>query len=81
MKILHKKTCENDLHANDMHENMHENQSSMSVQSMLNLGLSRKAFKIGHLDIHVIQNKIDQIRLLLISSQNNIHIMDLVKLN
>ena len=64
-----------------MHENMHENQSSVSVQSMLNLCLSRKAFKIGHLDIQGIQNKIDQIRLLLNSSQNNIHIMDLVKLN
>ena len=45
---------------------------------MLNLCLSRKAF---NLDIQGIQNKIDQIRLLLNSSQNNIHIMDLVKLN
>ena len=76
---------ENDVHENDMHvnDNMHEDQSSMSAQSMLNLGLSRKGFKMGHLNIQGIQNKIDQIDLLLNSSQNNIHILGLseTKLN
>ena len=50
---------------------------------MLNLGLSRKGFKMGHLNIQGIQNKIDQIDLLLNSSQNNIHILGLseTKLN
>ena len=46
----------------------------MSAQSMLNLGLSKKWFKMGHLNILGIQNMIDQIDLLLNSSQNNIHI-------
>ena len=33
-----------------MYENVHEKQSSMSAQSMLNLGISRKGFKMGHLN-------------------------------
>lgn len=57
--------------------NVHENMSSMSAQSMLNLGLSKKGFKMGHLNIQGIQNKIDQINLLLNSSQNDIHILGL----
>ena len=50
---------------------------------MLNLGLSKKGFKMGHLNIQGIQNKNDQIDLLLNSSQNNIHILGLseTKLN
>ena len=73
-------TSENDVHA---YENVHENHSSMSAQSMLNLGLSKKGFKMGHLNIQGIQNKNDQIDLLLNSSQNNIHILGLseTKLN
>ena len=54
---------------------------SMSAQSMLNLVLSRKGFKMGHLNIQGIKNKINQIDLLLSSyllildsSQNNIKI-------
>ena len=78
-------TYENDVHENDMHvnDNVHEDRSSMSAQSMLNLGLSRKGFKMGHLNIQGIQNKIDQIDLLVNSSQNNIHILGLseTKLN
>ena len=54
-----------------MYENVHENQSSMSALSMLNLCNSRKGFKMGHLNIQGIQNKIDQIDLLLNSSQNS----------
>ena len=48
-----------------MYENVHENQSPMSAQSMLDLGISRKGFKVGHLNIQGIQNKINQIDLLL----------------
>ena len=44
---------------------------------MLNLGLSKKGFKMGHLNIQGIQNKIDQIDLLLNSSQYNIHVLGL----
>ena len=69
-------TNENNSYENDVHEYdiLHEDQSSMSAQSMLNLGLSKKGFKMGHLNIQGIQNKIDQIDLLLNSSQNNIHV-------
>ena len=77
-------TIENNPYENDVHENdMHVNESSMSAQSMLNLGLSRKGFKMGHLNIQGIQNKTDQIDVLLNSSQNNIHILGLseTKLN
>ena len=56
---------------------MHENISSMSAQSMLNLGLSKKGFKMGHLNIQGIQNKIDQLDLLLNSSKNDIDILGL----
>ena len=38
--------------------------SSMSAQSMLNLGLGKKGFKMGHLNVQGIQNKIEQIDLL-----------------
>ena len=78
-------TCENDEHENDIHvnDNVHEDQSSMSARSMLNLGLSRKGFKMGHLNIQGIQNKIDQIDLLVNSSPNYIHLLGLseTKLN
>ena len=37
-------TCLDGVQASDMHENVHENRSSMSAKSMLNLGLSRKGF-------------------------------------
>ena len=70
-------TCLNGAHASDMYENVHENGSSMSAKSMLNLGLSRKGVKMGHLNIQGIQNKINQIYLLFNSSQNNIQIIGL----
>ena len=55
---------------------------SMNAQSMLNLVLRRKGFKMGHLNIQGMKNKINQIDLLLSSyllilnsSQNNIKIL------
>ena len=68
---------DNDVHENNLHENVHAFQSSMSAQSMLNLGLHKKGFKMGHLNVQGIQNKIDQIDLLLNSSQNNIQVLGL----
>ena len=60
----------------------------MSTQSMLNLVLSRKGFKMGHLNIQGIKNKIIQIDLLLSiylfilnSSQNNIKNIGLSELS
>ena len=70
-------TCLNGVHASGMYENVHENRSSMSAKSLLNLGLSRRGFKMGHLNIKGIPNKIDKIYLLLNSSQNNRHIIGL----
>ena len=44
---------------------------------MLNSGLGKKGFKMGHLNVQVIQNKIEQIDLLLNSSENDIHLVGL----
>ena len=38
----------NDVHEKNMHENVHDDHSSMSAQTMLNLGLHKKGFKMGH---------------------------------
>ena len=38
----------NDVHENNMHENVHDDHSSMSAQTMLNLGLHKKDLKMGH---------------------------------
>ena len=42
---------------------------------MLNLGLKKKGFKIGHSNIQGIQNKVEQIDLLLNSSENDIYLL------
>ena len=47
------------------------------MQTMLNLGLHKKGFKMGHLNVQGIQNKIDQVDLLLNSSHNNIQVLGL----
>ena len=46
-------------------------------ESLLDLGLKCKGFQMGHLNIQVIQtlsNKIEQVRLLLQSENNQIHV-------
>ena len=50
---------------------------------LLDLGLKCKGFEIGHLNIQGISNKIDQVRLLLESDKNQIHVLGLseTKLN
>ena len=50
---------------------------------LTNLGLKCKGFRIGHINIQGLSNKIDQIRLLLTSEQNQIQILGLseTKLN
>ena len=50
---------------------------------LLDLGLKCKGFRIGHLNIQGISNKIDQVRLLLESDKNQIHVLGLseTKLN
>ena len=66
---MHEHTTENNVHDSTC--------SSMSAQSMLNLGLGKKGFKMGHLNVQGIQNKIEQIGLLLNSSGNDIHLFRL----
>ena len=48
---------------------------SMRAHSMLNLGIKKKVFKMGHLNIQGIQNKVEQIDLMLNSSENDIHLL------
>ena len=45
--------------------------------SMLNLGFKCKGFRIGHINIQGLNNKMDQVRLMLSSDQNKIHIFGL----
>ena len=42
---------------------------------MLNLGIKKKVFKMGHLNIQGIQNKVEQIDLMINSSENDIHLL------
>ena len=51
--------------------------SSMCAESSLNLKLTTKGFRIGHINIQGIQNKFDQIGLMLNNSKNDIHIFGL----
>ena len=50
---------------------------SMRAHSMLNFGLKKKGFKMGHLNIQGIQNKTDQIDLMLNSTENDIQLLGL----
>ena len=71
-------TIDNNVHEHTNENNVHDSTcSSMSAQSMLNLGLGKKGFKMGHLNVQGIQNKIEQIDLLLNSSGNDIHLFGL----
>ena len=49
----------------------------MCAESSLNLKLTTKGFRIGHTNIQGIQNKFDQIGLMLNNSKNDIHIFGL----
>lgn len=59
------------------------NHQLSSSAHLLDLGLKCKGFRIGHINIQGINNKIDQVRLLLESEINQIHIMGIseTKLN
>ena len=48
-----------------------------SSNSTLDLGLNCKGFRMGHMNIQGISNKIDQVRMLLDSSKNDVHIFGL----
>ena len=48
-----------------------------SSNSTLDLGLNCKGFRMGHMNIQGISNKTDQVRMLLDSSKNNVHIFGL----
>ena len=48
---------------------------SVTSKSVLNVGFKDKGFRIGHLNIQGIRNKVEQLKLLLQSEQNLIHIL------
>ena len=62
------KTVYNDITQSDTSLCMKPSQHS------IDLGLSDKGLKIGHINIQGIQNKFDQIELMLNNTENNIHI-------
>ena len=51
--------------------------SSMSAPDSLDFKLSPKGMNIGHLNIQGIQAKVDQLNVVLNSSQNDIHVLGL----
>ena len=52
-----------------------DSQDQSTSHNTLNLGLKDKGFRIGHLNIQGLTNKIDQLKLLLQSEKNLIHIL------
>ena len=57
--------------------NLHANDSSSMMAQPLNLNLTSKGLKIGHLNIQGLQNKFDQVDLMLNDSGNESHIFGL----
>ena len=57
--------------------NVHANVNSSMTAHPLNLNLTTKGLKIGHLNIQGLQNKFEQVDLLLNNSGNEIHIFGL----
>ena len=71
-------TIDYNVHELSTENNVHDSTcSSMSVQSILNLRLGKKGFKMGHLNVQGIQSKIEQIDLLLNCSRNDIQLFGL----
>ena len=62
---------------------LHNIPDQSSSSNALNLGLRDKGFRIGHLNIQGLTNKIDQLKLLLQPEQNLVHILGIseTKLN
>ena len=60
-------------------DNIHNvnNDSSTCAQNLVDLGLNSKGFRIGHINIQSIHNKIDQIDLMLNHSNNDVHVFGL----
>ena len=60
-------------------DNIHNvnNNSSTCAQNLIDLGLKSKGFRIGHINIQSIQNKIDQIDIMLNHSNNDVHVFGL----
>ena len=60
-------------------ENIHDvnNNSSTCAHNLVDLGLKSKGFRIGHINIQSIQNKIDQIDIMLNHLNNDVHVFGL----
>ena len=72
---MHDQPIINNVHDSVLHDDIAN--TSMCAQNSLNLQLSKKGFKIGHLNIQGVQNKFDEVDLMLTSSDNDIHILGL----
>ena len=73
-------TIENNVHdkSSNIESNVHDLiLPSVKAHCMMNLGLKKKGFKMGHLNIQGIQNKSDQIDLMLNSTENDILLLGL----
>ena len=79
-----------DLYADIVHDSLYNNitlsedsihnvtnNSSTCAQNLVDLGLNSKGFRIGHINIQSIQNKIDQIDLMLNHSNNDVNVFGL----
>ena len=49
--------------------------TSMSAQNLFCLNLAKKGMNMGHLNIQGLQNKLDQLQLMLNSEENDIHLL------
>ena len=72
---MHDQQIINNVHDSVLHDDTAN--TSMCAQNSLNLQLSKKGFKMGHLNIQGVQNKFDEVDLMLTSSDNDIHILGL----
>ena len=72
---MHDQPIINNVHDSVLHDDIAN--TSMCAQNSLNLQLSKKGFKMGHLNIQGVQNKFDEVDLMLTISDNDIHILGL----
>ena len=75
-----KKSIQDSQHASVSHTERHD---QSVANDALNLGFKDKGFRIGQLNIQVLSIKVDQLKLLLQSENNLIHVLGLseTKLN
>ena len=63
--------------ANNLSDGIAFNESNSN--HLLDLGLRCKGFRMGHINVQGLSNKMDQVHLLLESDSNHIHVLGLIK--